>query len=110
VLDVDGKGFGVGGGSKEVPKVLEDRNVKPPKDTLDFPSIAVVSDVVRWESTATGAPNIGAVTFRDLGGMLSENPAPEGALFPILNEVVLVTLVVSKLALAPRLSSSESCV
>jgi hypothetical protein len=44
VLDGDGNGFGVGGGSREVPKGLEDGNVKPPKAAFDFPSMA--SDTV----------------------------------------------------------------
>jgi hypothetical protein len=105
VLDGDGNGFGVGGASREVPKGLDDGNVKPPEAAVDFPSMA--SDTVLWDSTAIGAPNIGAVIFKGLDELLSNNPAPEVVLFPV-NEVVLVTLVVSKLALAPRLSSSES--
>lgn len=45
VLDGDGNGLGVGGGSMVVPKELEDGNVKPPRAAVDFPSITVVSEV-----------------------------------------------------------------
>jgi hypothetical protein len=48
------------------------------------------------------------VIFTGLDGLLSNNPVPEVELFPGSNEVVLVPLVVRKLALAPRFSSSES--
>jgi hypothetical protein len=64
VLLGDGNGFGVGGASRDVPKGLEAGNVKPPGAALDFPSIG--SDTVLWDSTAIGAPNIGAVTFKGL--------------------------------------------
>lgn len=43
VLDGDGNGLGVGGGSIAIPKELDDWNVKPPDAQVDFPSLKVVT-------------------------------------------------------------------